>query len=132
MLDEMFVAAIKTFHCAGSVIFQHDVGRRDQAVHCRLALGVFQIDGQAAFVAVERGEEARAETAETAGVIAVWGGLDLDDIGAEFGKQQARGRTHDGVGEFENFQSRQGPSRHQAAIRRNASRLPAWISSPGS
>ena len=35
-------------------------------------------------------------------------GLDLDHVGAEIGKHQARARTHDGVAEFEHANAGKG------------------------
>ena len=58
--------------------------------------------------------------------------LHLHHVGAELGEHQPGRRAHHGVAELENLQPGQGRSRHQAALRRNASRLPAWISSLGS
>jgi hypothetical protein len=62
---------------------------------------VFQIDGQALLVAVEAGEKTGAEPGKVAGVVAPAGPFDLPDLGAQVGKDQAAGRAHDVVAEFE-------------------------------
>src|SRR5205823_12465539 len=91
---------------------------------------------EASLVAVEGGEEPGAEPAEPAGMVAVRRRLDFDDVGAKLSKQQPGGRPHHRVAELQNLDAgkrrRRRPFRHQAAtVRRNASRLPAWINSPG-
>jgi len=59
------------------------------------------------FVAVEITEEAGGKAGEPPRRISARGGLDLDDIGAEIGKDEAGGRPHDVLGEFEDVQPRQ-------------------------
>jgi hypothetical protein len=63
----------------------------------RLAFRPLEIDRQAPFVAIEGGEEAGAEPAETARVIAFRRWLDLDHISAELGKDKPSSRSHDRV-----------------------------------
>ena len=108
-LGEIGVATLQPVHGAGRVVLQHDVGGRDQAIEQRAAIVGFQIDGDAALVAVEGREEAGCEADQASGGIAT-GRLDLDHVGAEIGKDQARGRPHDGVAELEHAQAgeRQG------------------------
>src|SRR5580693_4237079 len=103
MRREMFVPALQPLHRSWTVILQDNIGLFDQTVHRRLTRRFFQIDREAAFVAVERREESRAKAAQAAGVIAVGSGLYLNDISAEFGEQQTGGRPHDGVREFKNL-----------------------------
>ena len=70
--------------------------------------------------------------AETAGMVSFRGGLDLDDVGAELGKYHPGGRPHHRMAELQgSYASQRGRRLHTAARRRNASRLPAWINSPG-
>src|SRR6185312_14819530 len=117
----------------GAEILDHDICARGEAADHRAAFGPFQIDREAALVAVEGGEKPGAEAAEPAGTVALGRRLDLDDIGAELGEHQPRGRPHDRVAELQDANAGERRRRHQAAARRwNASRLPAWISSPGS
>src|SRR5437762_10625008 len=98
----------------------------------RLTFLALQIHRQAALVAVESGEKPGAKAAETAGVVALRRRLDFDDVGAEFGKHQPGGRPHDRMAELQDSGTGEWRRRHQAAARRrNASRLPAWINSPG-
>ena len=75
----------------------------------RAAVVGFEIDGEAALVAVEGAEEAGGETDQAAGRVA-GRGFDLDHVGAEIGENEPRGRAHDGVSEFEhaNAGQRQG------------------------
>ena len=80
--------------------FSRDVRLCREVVEQRATLGIFQIDGEAALVAVECGKEACGETDEAPSRIAA-GRLDLDHVGAEIGEDQAGTRSHDGVTEFE-------------------------------
>ena len=131
-LRQRFVAAAQSFHRAGAVVLDHHVGGRGQAVHGRLALGALEVERQAALVAVEGGEEARRKAAEPPRVVAARRRLHLHHVGAELGEHQAGRRAHHRMAELENLQPGQRRRGHQAALRRNASRLPAWISSLGS
>src|SRR5262249_7793642 len=116
----------------GGRAHNHEGGCCDQAEQGGPALGMLEVEGKAALVAVEGGKEAGGETAETARVIATRRRFDLHHIGAEIGKQEASRRTHHGVAELKNLEPGQGGCRHQAARRRKASRLPAWMSPLGS
>ena len=69
----------------------------------RLAFLALQIHRQAALVAVEGGEKPGAKAAEAAGMVAFRRRLDLDDVGAELGKHQSRGRPHDRMAELQDF-----------------------------
>ena len=60
----------------------------------------FEVDNDAALIAVESAEETRGKADQPPGRIARHR-LDLDHVGAEIGEDQARARTHDGVAEFE-------------------------------
>ena len=65
----------------------------------------FQIDREAALVAIEGIEEAGRKPARRRVCVAVRRRLDLDDIGAEIGEQQARARPHDRVAELEHAEA---------------------------
>src|SRR5438477_2046436 len=98
----------------------------------RLTFRALQIHRQAALVAVEGGKKPGPKPAETAGMVALRRRLDLDDVGAELGKHQPGGRAHDRMAELQDSYAGERRRRHQAAARRRkASRLPAWINSPG-
>ncbi len=99
-LGKIRVTAAKPVHGAGRVVLDRHVGRRHQPVQQRAALTGFQIEGEAALIAVERAEEAGGKAGEPPGRIAA-DRLDLDHVGAEIGEDQPRARTHDGVAEFE-------------------------------
>ena len=68
----------------------------------------FEVDGKAALVAVESGKESGAKADQPPGGVAV-GRFDLDHIGAEIGKDQARGRAHDGMTEFKHADAVERP-----------------------
>jgi hypothetical protein len=88
----------------------------------RLESLALQIHSKVALVAVEGGEKPGAKTTETAGMIALRRGLDLDDIGAELGRHQPGGRPHHRMAELQDFNAsercRQWDLGHQAAARR--------------
>src|SRR5262249_31197683 len=84
------------------------------------------------FIAIEGGEEAGGEPTESTGMIAARRRLHLHHVRAKLGKYQPGRRTHHGVAEFENLEAGDRRGGHQAALRRNGSRLPAWMSSLGS
>ncbi len=73
----------------------------------RAAVVGFEIDGEAALVAVESAEETGGEAGEAAGRIAA-DRLDLDHVGAEVGENEASARPHDGVAEFEHANAGKG------------------------
>jgi hypothetical protein len=133
---QLVITAPEPLHCAGAKIFENQVGGRDQPVNYRLAFLALQIHRQAALITVEGCEKPCAKATETAGMVAPRRRLDLDDVSAELGKDQASGRPHHCVAELQDLHAsewcRQRSLGHQAAAcRRNASRLPAWINSPG-
>ena len=68
---------------------------------------LLEVDGEAALVAVEIAEEPGSEAGEPPRRIALGRRLDLDDVGAEIGEHQPGARPHDGLGEFEDAQSRE-------------------------
>ena len=84
---------VQAFKHAAAEIFQHHIGFCDQAQEQRPALGRFQVDAEAALVAVGEAEEARAVPPVGARRAAVPGaeqvdggaGLNLHHIGAEVG-----------------------------------------------
>jgi len=73
---QLLIAAIEPLHRARAVIFEDQIGGRDQPMDHRLAFLALQIHRQAALVAVEGGEKTGAETA---GMVALRCRLDLDD-----------------------------------------------------
>lgn len=134
---QQLITAAEPLHRAGAVIFQHHIRTHREAVDHLLPFLALEVDRKAALVAVEGSEETGAEPAESTGMVTVGRRLDLDHVGAELGEDEPGGRPHDRVAELQNLDAgerrRQRAIRHQAAAwRRNASRLPAWINSPGS
>jgi hypothetical protein len=99
-LAERVVVEPQLLHGAGLEVLADDVGGGDEAQRGLHALGLLQVERDALLVAVEGREEARARAEQAARVVAL-DGLDLDDLGAEVGQQQAAGRTHDHVGELD-------------------------------
>src|SRR4029077_14200896 len=85
-------------------------GGGGEPIEERAAFVVFQIDCEAALVAVEGGKEAGGETDAPPGRIALRR-LDLDYIGAEIGENQACARPHDRVTEFEYADAGEGEGR---------------------
>jgi len=111
-LRQIGVAAAQPVHGAGCVVFQNEVGGGRQPVEQGPALVGFQIDGEAALVAVEGQKKSRGKADAPPRRVAV-GRFDLDHVGAEVGEDQARRWAHDGVAEFEhaNAGKRQGLAR---------------------
>ena len=106
-MAKIAIAAAEPVHGAGRVVLDHDVGGCRQPMQQRAAFIGFEIDGEAALVAVERAEEAGGKAEQPAGGIAV-DRLDLDHVGAEIGENEPRARPHDGVAEFEHANAGKG------------------------
>src|SRR6185312_12853243 len=66
---ELLVPAAQPLHRAGAVILQYHIGIPGQPMQHALALGRFEVDYEATFVAIERRKESRREPAELARVI---------------------------------------------------------------
>ena len=92
-------------HRAGPVVLDHDIGRRREPVQRRLSLGTLEVDGDAAFIAIEGGKEAGGEPAQSTGVIAARRRFNLHHVCPELGKDQPGRRTHHGVAELENLEA---------------------------
>src|SRR5690242_18958347 len=99
-LGQIIVTETGPVHGAWREIYQDDVCTGGEPIKQCASFDAFEIDGEAALVAVEGGEEAGPETDEAAGRIAI-GRLDLDHVGAEIGQDQACARSHNGVTELE-------------------------------
>ena len=97
---QMLIPAIELFHGARAEILQHDIRAGHETMQDRLPRGTFQINGEAALVAIKAGKESRAKAAQPACAIPVGRQFHLDDIGAELGEEQPGGRAHHGVREF--------------------------------
>ena len=98
---------------AGAEVLDEDVGGFQEFQDGAAAGRGFQVQHDAAFVAVHDGEEAGAGGLEPAGIVAggfavLGGGFDLDDVGAEVGEHEAAGGAHDHVGEFDDAESGEG------------------------
>ena len=122
-LRQRLVTAAEPLHGAGPVVLEHHVGVDGEAVQGRLALGALKVEGEAALVAIEGGEEAGGEAAEAAGVVAARRRLDLDDVGAKVGEHEAAGRPHHRVAELQDLQPGQGPCGHQRMIPKSGYRF---------
>ena len=94
------IAAAESVHGAGRVVLDHGVGSRHKSMQQIAAFGRLEIDGEAALVAIEGWEEARAKADQPARRVTIRR-LDLDHIGTEIGKDQACGRTHNSMAEFQ-------------------------------
>ena len=102
---ERLPAKTQAIHDAGTVVLDHDVGGQDQPARRRLVRGVLEVEHDRALVAVERGEvlaEARADRRPLAQHVAL-GRLDLDDLGAHVGQQQAAERSRRDLAEFDDL-----------------------------
>ena len=108
-LRKIIVTAAETLHGSGREIFHNDVGFFRQPIQQLPSVVIFQIDCEAAFVAVECGKEAGAETYEAASRITI-GWLDLDHVGSKIGEDHTSGRPHNGVTEFEHADAGKGES----------------------
>ncbi len=88
-------------HRARGEVLDDHVRLRHQVEEQRPAAIALQVDGQALLVAVEAGEKTGAEPRKVAGVVTPTRPLDLPDLGAQVGEDQAADRPHDVVPEFE-------------------------------
>jgi hypothetical protein len=72
-------------------------------MHRRPPLGALEVDREALLIAVECREEAGAKPAQPARAVAFRRRLDLDDVGAKLGEDEARRRSHDRVAELQDL-----------------------------
>ncbi|MNC52239.1 hypothetical protein D3C75_1015750 [compost metagenome] len=82
--------------------------------HGLTALGRFNIDSNALFVAVEGAEKARPCAQQTACAVAAYR-LDLDDFGAKVAEDHAARRAHDHMRNLNDTDAVQGKSGHCGA-----------------
>jgi hypothetical protein len=101
LLRQGLVVEAQFGHQARTEVLEHHVALLDQFERGRMALGRLDVEHDALFVAVERTEEADAETRQLARLVASRR-LDLDDLGAEVGQDHPAGRAHHHVREFDN------------------------------
>ncbi len=87
-------------HRAGLEVLAEDVGARREADGDFATARILEIDREAQLVAVEHREEAGAGTEQASGVVA-FDRLDLDHLGTQVAKDQAAGRPHHHVAEFD-------------------------------
>jgi hypothetical protein len=99
-LRHVLVAAAKPVHRAGRIVLGQRVGAGDQLVRQRAALRVLDVDGNAALIAVEAGEEAGGKAVQAARLVAVGRGLDLDHVRPQIAQHQPTGRPHDRLAEL--------------------------------
>ena len=93
-------------------IFDEDVGLGSKLAGKGLAVGMFEVDGQGAFVAVDAEEIGRHEIvgrasegwAPLAGVVAALGVFDFDDIGTKIAEEHGAERAGEDAGEIEDFE----------------------------
>ena len=114
-LRKIRIAAAEPVHGAGRVILDRHVGCGHETVQQRPAFLGLEIEGDAAFVAIERAEEAGGKTGKPPCRIAA-DRFDFDHVGAEIGEDEACARAHDGMTEFEHADAGKG----QRAIRPRA------------
>src|ERR1700733_13719150 len=112
----------KPIHGARPEILDQRIGIAHKVLRHGQSIGRFQIDADAAFVAVEIREEPCGETMQPARAVAVRCRLHADHIGAEICKHNAAGWPHHGVTEFENHKVRKRQDRHrnQSPIKSNS------------
>ena len=99
--------AAQALHGAGSIVLDDDVGRCGKALDERPPLRRLEVDREAPLVAVEVAEKADGEARQTARVVAIGRRLHLDDVAAEVGEHEARGRPHDRVAELQHAKARE-------------------------
>ena len=104
---EFGIAEAEPVHGAGTEVLQHHIGVVQDVVDEFPSAGVLEVGAEAALVAVVHREIATAGCLEAAGVVAT-GRLDLQYIGTEIGKDQARGGTHHHVRELDHAQVLKG------------------------
>ena len=97
-------AQAEPIHRSGTEILDQRVGVAHHVLGDGEPRGGFQVDADAALVAVEIDEEASGEAMQPAGAVAVRRWLHADHVRAEIGQHHTGRRPHDGVGEFEDGQ----------------------------
>ena len=107
---ECLVTDAQLVHHAGTKLFEHDVVLADQLLDHLHRFGPLEIEGDAAFVAVEVGVTGGGSAIvrrQHAHQIHTRGRLYPQDLGAHVGQQQRGERPRQQGGEVENFQRRQ-------------------------
>ena len=99
-LLERGIVQAQLLHGAGFEVLADDVGGGDQPQGGFNPGGLFQVQRNAFFVAVEGGEKPRARAQQAAGVVSI-NRLDLDHLGPQVAQQHAAGGAHHHVGEFD-------------------------------
>src|SRR5258708_39382933 len=87
-----YTTLFRSVHRTGGEILDDDVAAVGEAMDEAEPVRVLDVDRDAALVAVEIAEEPGGEPRQPPRRVAVGGGLDLDDVGAEIGKHQPRAR----------------------------------------
>ena len=99
------VAEAHAVHHAGAEVVDDDIGAGDQRLHRRHALGVAQVEGDAALVAVEAAEDRVVDPLRRregrAAQVAGAGALDLDHVGAVVAEHLGADRAHHDLGEVD-------------------------------
>ena len=88
-------------HRARAEILDQHIGVAHEVLRDRQPIGRFRVDADAALVAIEIREEAGGEAVQPAGAVAVRRRLHADHVGAEIGENDAAGRAHHRVAEFQ-------------------------------
>jgi len=103
------IAQAHPVHHAGAEVLHHRVGAGDQLAQQLPALGLLQVDDDAALVAVAGGEEAAVLVLGVVGAVraalaeeVAAGRLDLDHLGAMIGQQLGAERAGHGVAQVDN------------------------------
>ena len=113
LLGELLVAEPEFFHDARAVVLHEDLTLGDQRLRDANAVRVTQIQADAALVPVQAQVRAALErphlVADRAQPVA-FGGLDLDDLGTEFGKQHRAVRPGDALAEVDEAHPLKGQS----------------------
>ena len=131
--DERLATEAEPLRAAGQEVLDDDVGAQRESPHDVLAAGIAQVDRDAALAAVHAHEvrrlAAREGRAPGAGLVALAGPLDLDDLGAEVGQQHraVRPRQHAGQVEDADAGERTG---HLLGATSDQRRVPAGAGSP--
>src|SRR3546814_3781987 len=94
------IVEAQALHRAGREILDQHVGLLEQPADDLMAFRRFEVDREAAFVAVEIAEIAETEALEIARRITLRRRLDLDDFRTEISEDNPAGRPHHGVDEI--------------------------------
>src|SRR5581483_3176367 len=106
---EDLVAQAQGLDGAVREVVDHHVGRPHQAQEERAGLRrALEVDGDRSRVAVQEVEVGRGAGRHAARLVALAGPLHLDDVGAQVGQQEPRGRAGDDVAELEDAEALEG------------------------